>query len=871
MESARTQCATIRRLPNITMRLAPKESGGTIVVGFYVTFKEIQSFDVNFLIFAVTLKNNHKLETLRKLRILHSEQTPLREYLLMRFRLAIIIILFLFAGCATFKELKPIPPIQPGERGYIELRNDREKFQLKQGSKYFIKFPRPLDAYFYLILQTNAKHAMHNYCTAAFNDGKPPILPMTDEAADVDSVSVFAVDTSNAFTYWVIDSVWQNISLNMRYRYVPQWRYTVENKYDLYRRILAENKCDRRPYETMGPQFDFAAFDPASEQQKLRTKIRALSDMNRELLKLEQLFPSNIATSRDTMYLRYVGLRDDTKDELKFQTDYDAILSVLRAENETKGDFVAFIKRAREFEDVLAQKDRFRAPILEHIKSYCLQRLEEAMPLYDSQLRKKSDISAIELKPPIADVGKLYVACGQKLPPELMELNEYVDEFNSLAEGVQNAEDALNSANSAVQKKTPWPENSFYPGLNAKLDGAKVQIPENKLDSYGRYKDLKITSTLGERARDVAQRITQREVQFQRAADIVQRINAIRPQKDYKGIIQILRTNRDLSFVLAHYSDVDALLLKSQTEKIRARLDARDWSGTEDGLANLLNDRDYLNFAQISMKKMQAIQSIESDLFEQVRNITYARADSFAQKNERTIDNVPALYADSALLPVYTLTFSSESPEKAAQKRRTIDSYLNELKTIRFPEASIRIIYRELIQAPREHGVEKARAILAHAKFYKGKDKSVRNSIDECDPNIAKTLAKPKDYRRVFVIPVNETAKASNEYLFRVNVKIPSDAKFPVYDINIKVPSVIAESAGKKQWFTKILLNKKVVKTEGHMRITAPMADNNYEAQITPVQVSKDRDNIIEIQFNYPTFQLFEVSFMAQVPLIRKD
>jgi hypothetical protein len=789
----------------------------------------------------------------------------------MRIRSTIPFILFLFAGCATFKELKPIPPIHPGERGYIELRNDRENFQLKQGKKYFIKFPKPLDAHFDLILATNAKRAMHNYCTTAFDDGKPPILPMVDEAADQDSVSVYAVDTLHPYTYWVIDSLWQNISLNVRYRYVPQWRYAVENKYDLYRRILAGNKCSRLAYETMGPEFDFAAFDPAAEQRKLRTTIKALSDMNGELLALERLFPSNIAASRDTMYLRYVGLRDDTKDELEFQTNYDAVLSVLRAENETKGDFVAFINRAREFEDLLAQKDRFRTPVLDHVRSVCLKRLDEALPLYDAYLRKKSDISRIELAPPLADVEKLYVACGQQLPLELVELKEYVSDFNALADGVQNAEDADGAVNSAVQKKVQWPENSYYTGLIAKLDKAKADIPENKLDRYARFSNLKATSALSEHSRDIAQRITQRQVQFQRAADIVRSINAIRPQKDYKGIIRILRENRVLPFVLANYSDVDALLLKTQTEKIRARLDAQDWSGTEDGLSALQNDRDYLNPAQISMKKTQAIQSLESDLYERVKTLTYARADSFAQKHETTIDNVPALYADSAFLPVYTLTFSSESPEKVAQKRRIIDAYLNELKTVRFPETAIRIIYRELIQAPRDHGVEKARAILAHAKFYRGKDRAVRNSIDECDPLIAKTLTKPKDYRRIFVIPVNETPKASNEYLFRVNVKIPSGAKFPVYDINIKVPSVIAENAGKKQWFTKILLNKKVVKTEGHMRITAPTADNNYEAQITPVQVSKDRDNIIEVQFDYPTFQLFEVSVMAQVPLIRKD
>jgi hypothetical protein len=196
---------------------------------------------------------------------------------------------------------------------------------------------------------------------------------------------------------------------------------------------------------------------------------------------------------------------------------------------------------------------------------------------------------------------------------------------------------------------------------------------------------------------------------------------------------------------------------------------------------------------------------------------------------------------------------------------------LNNVEFIQFPETAIKLIYKDLTRAPHDRGVEKARAILAHAKFYKGKDKSVRNIIDECDPMIAKTLSKPKEYRRLLVLPVNETASSLNEYVFRVNVKIPSEAQFPVFDVNFKVPPEIAEHAGAKQWFTEMTLNKKVVKTEGHMRVIAPSSDNDFEAQITPVQMSKARDNIIEIRFKYPAFQLFEVSVMAQVPLIRKN
>lgn len=789
----------------------------------------------------------------------------------MNLRPAIPFLLIFLCGCATFKELEPAPPLQPGERGFIELRNDKEDFLLKKDNKYFIKFPRPLDVHFYLALQTNAKRKVHNYMTSTFHDGEPPMLPITDDATDQDSLSVFPIDTSNAFYYWVIDTVYQDMSLNVHYRYVPQWRYIVENKYDLYRRILADNSFDRHTYETMGPQFDFATFSAAAEQQKLQAKNELLSTMNDELLKLEKVFPANIASSGDTMYRRYVGLRDDTKGELKFQSDYDAVLTILQREGGTKGDFYAFMGRAEEFEQVLAQKDRFRAPILEYLKSVYLHRLDEALPTYDGQLQKKNDISVVELKPSTADVEKLFVACGQQLPVELVEVRDYVNEFNALSRGVKNAEATYESMSSAMQQKMPWPENSYYPDMISKLEKAKSAMPENRLDRFDRYKDFGLTTLMTTAERNVASQIDQLEKQYRRAADIVQQISALRPQKDYRGIIQILRANRNLGFVLAQYSDIDALMLKSHADKLRERLEAGDWRAVESGLSDLLNDKDYLNLSQIAAKKLQTVQSFEVELYERIMNLSSERVDAFAKKNEANYSNVPALYADSAFLPVYTLTFSSESPGRVIEKRRKIEAYLNQVKTNRFPENSIRTIYKDLTQAPRDHGVEKARAILAHAKFYKGQDKSVRNTIDECDPTIAKTLLKPKEYRRVLVLPVNEAAQSSNEYLFRVNVKIPSEAKFPVFDINFKVPPSIAENAGKKQWFTEMLLNKKVVKTEGHMRITAPTGDNNYETQITPVQVTKDRDNIIEIRFNYPAFQLFEVSVMAQVPLIRKN
>ena len=789
----------------------------------------------------------------------------------MKIRFSVLSILFLLAGCATFKELEPVPPVQPGERGFIELQKDKENFVLKRDNQYFIRFPRPLDMHFYLVLQTRAKWGIHNYLTATFHDGEPPIIPIADEAANQDSIIVFAVDTTQPTYYWVIDTVLQDVQLALKYRYVPQWRYTVETKYDLFRSVLANSTFDKHAYETMGPQFDFATFNAGGEQQKLRQNNKMLTGMNDELMNLEKVFPANIASSNDTMYARYVGLRDDTKKELAFQSDYDQILTILQREAETKGDFAAFMGRATEFEKVLEQKDRFRAPILEYLKSVYLHRLSEALPYYDAQLQKRDDLSSIDLNPAFADVEKLYAACGQPVNPELKEMNDYVTAFNGLAQKVKNAENVYEKAYSAMARKTPWPSDSYYPDIITSLDNAKFESRENSIGKFERYEELKITGLLDKGASSVMERMDQLELRYRKAADVVRQINALKPQKDYRGVVHILRNNRDLDFVVAQYPDVDDLLLKSQADKIQGRLDVGDWRATEKGLSDLHTDKDYLNLPRIASKKLQTVQSLENSLYETVKRISTERADAFEKKNETTIENVPVLYQDSAFLPVYALTFSSESPGKVVQRRKAIEDYLNTVKLIQFPENSIKLIYKDLTRAPRDRGVDKARAILAHGKFYKGKDKNVRSIVDECDPMIAKTLTKPKDYRRIFVLPINETPASSNEYVFRVNVKIPSEAQFPVFDVNIKVPPEIAQRAGEKQWFTQMTLNRKVVKTEGHMRITAPSSGNDYEAQITPVQMSKDRDNIIEIRFKYPAFQLYEVSVMAQVPLIRKN
>ncbi|MEW6041544.1 MAG: hypothetical protein AB1633_08490, partial [Elusimicrobiota bacterium] len=71
--------------------------------------------------------------------------------------------------------------------------------------------------------------------------------------------------------------------------------------------------------------------------------------------------------------------------------------------------------------------------------------------------------------------------------------------------------------------------------------------------------------------------------------------------------------------------------------------------------------------------------------------------------------------------------------------------------------------------------------------------------------------------------------------------------------------------------YEKIMMNKKILKTEGRFSIAAPTASNNYECQITPVRMIKDENNFLDVYFNHNSFKVFSVSVMVQKPIIKKN
>jgi hypothetical protein len=307
-----------------------------------------------------------------------------------------------------------------------------------------------------------------------------------------------------------------------------------------------------------------------------------------------------------------------------------------------------------------------------------------------------------------------------------------------------------------------------------------------------------------------------------------------------------------------------------QTRSIAAALSASAWGSAESKLSDLFKDKEFVNPDAVSEKKTQSVKHFEAELFQKVDGASRAAAETFIKANELTVINVAGLYKDSAFIPVYKLQFSTAGQKDLQQKQKHIEGYLTGLKNVVFPETAIKALYRELTKNILDQGVEKARAIADHGRLYKGSDKQVRNLISECDYSVPKIFTKPSEYRKFFVLPVTSSKKGTNDYILRLELEIPSDAEFPIFDINVTVPREFAQNP-ERPWFQEISINKKPIKNEGRFHITAPTSSNNYESQITPIQIEKGGNNIFEIKLKYAGFRVFEVSVMAQKPIIRKN
>jgi hypothetical protein len=345
----------------------------------------------------------------------------------------------------------------------------------------------------------------------------------------------------------------------------------------------------------------------------------------------------------------------------------------------------------------------------------------------------------------------------------------------------------------------------------------------------------------------------------------------LKNQGRYNDILRILKQNPDLTFLRAQYSDLDQLSLTQQKMAINESLRNRRWSEAEFRIRDLHLDSNFLNMKDIRPIKDKLVRSYEDTLLARVEAVSIQNASQHIDAYKDAFENIDALYADSIFNPVHKITFTSGSQSELAQRNQVLENRMSFLKHEKFPETAIQSLYRSFSQAIHDNGVAKARAIVTHSKYYKGQDRKIKNLIAECDPTASKWITKPKQYRKIYALPITTNLNGNNEYMVKLNIQIKSEAKFPVYDVNVKLPREIARHASQKQWYDQITFNKKLLKNEGRFTISSPTEENDYEAQITPLQVNKTGDNVLEIRFKYNSFKVFEVSIMAQKPIIKKN
>ena len=414
------------------------------------------------------------------------------------------------------------------------------------------------------------------------------------------------------------------------------------------------------------------------------------------------------------------------------------------------------------------------------------------------------------------------------------------------------------------------PPDEFFNEAVKKASLVQSRLPQPIDETYGKYSSYQCATSLNTEINGFTETMNNSLAQYKEAEALVPQLNTYKVQKDYSTMLALLKQNTHLDFLIEKYKPLDKMSVEEQTARVEESLDNRNWPLCEENLRKLHEDINFLNPAEIYPLKSALVNELEDSLYTRIDRSSRARINKFLEDNIGTLENVDSLYSDSVFLPVYDVTFSSGSRKELLQKKADLIDHLARMKDNEFPAKAVKLLYDQFTSKPNDNGVLKARAIVTHGKYYKGDDKKTKQRIAECDPYSSKWIVKPKDYRRVFALPVTSN-KGKNKYVVRMMVDIPTEANFPVYDVNIKLSKEIASNAATEQWYETISLNKKQLKNEGRFTISAPSASNDYECQITPVQMNKGKGNVLEITFFHNSFKVHALSVMVQKPIIKKN
>jgi hypothetical protein len=796
----------------------------------------------------------------------------------MKFRYLVFSAALLFAGCSAYKQLQPKPALSPAEAGYIELKNGKNDFVLKKEKRYFIQFPSPQEDNFYLILDVPSKKQFNSIFTAKLIENKKYEGSVADESS-ADTLSVFPIMKNGTGYYLLIDKIPQELKFSINYRYTPQWRYKFETKHSEFLDILAKNRVDRAAYNSIGGGSHLEGINYFHVSDTIKSHTGELEGLLKELLAIEDIFPSSIVNSSDKAYENYKSLKNDLEEELRFQNSYSLVLNFFGKEAASRGNPAELVKSVDAFIDFFQKKDTYPSTIFSEAQSVIGKRLGEIAPFYDQRLTGKEDSRPLDpevyMLGPLYRIENLYELAGIAVSPEYKALTRFTKDFDARSALLYSSKDSLSSIENSIKKFEKMPDNDFFPPIskNATIIKSSFQrIPEG---SSGKYQDYRCESLLKQDIAVFSSKLDSSITMYQQAEALVPQLNVYKDQKAYSAMLGTLKQNQHLTFLLDKYRALDKMSVEQQGSDIENALNLQRWNSAEDLLRKLHDDINFLNPPQIMPLKKDVVEELEDSLYTKIDIVSRARINKFLESNLGQLENVDSLYRDSVFLPVYNVTFSSGSRAELTARKENLVNDLKRMRADEFPAKAIKLLFDEFTRNPNENGVLKARAIVTHGKYYEGDkngpDKKIQQRIFECDPNAAKWIVKPKEYRRVFAIPVTNSKKGKNKYLVRFIIDIETEANFPVYDINVKLPKEIAENAASEQWYEKISLNKKELKNEGRFSISAPSASNDYECQISPVQMNKGKGNVLEISFSHPSFKVHSLSVMVQKPIIKKN
>lgn len=787
----------------------------------------------------------------------------------MKRSLLLITAISLLSGCATYKLLEPKPEISPAERGYIEIKDEAKDFELSKDKKYFIKFPKAEKEDFYLVLKTKQKSKLRTYLTRAFDDGKGTIIKIGDEAPKSDSLFAFKLDSTVPLFYWVIDSVIQDLVFKVNYRFIPSWRYQFESKYQSYTASLKTNSADQSRLKNLGNGFSFDGFNFNAEINQMTAKQNALKAIQIELSDVQKIIPSEFQVDSDEAFRNYNSLKEAIEKEIKYQDDYLLVLNIFRTESESKKDIGKFVAKVSDYNLFFSQKGRYPSAVFSYAQSVFGKRLPEVSAYYDSQIRQKPDVSFIKL--PTDEMDKLFENCGISKSDDFNATLAFIRAYNQNFTLLDNAKSGTKEIQAFIKSSAPWPSDSFYEDIIKRMKQLRFSLPKTN-SNYGKYRSVPAVAALNKEIETTQKSTKEWEAVYLDCDILVKRINELKQdQGSYHDMIVMLRKNSDLDFLLAQYPDIDLLSINQQKQNISDALAKQDWEAATDQLRNFFNDTEFLKLSTVNTTKYQSVKSLEEELYKSVETTSVQNATRFSEENKLNTENIVSLYENNALYPVYDLSFFSGNETEFRKKKNALTEKMRSIREEQFPALAIESLYKLFTADISDKGVERAHAIADHGRQYKGKDKKIINLAVEADPLLPKWITKATSYRKIYVVPVKRNRSDNNEYTFKINIQIETEAAFPVFDINIKLPQEIAKSAGSQKWYESMTLNKKPLKNEGRFSISAPTAKNDYECQITPIQMKQQSDNILEVTFTYPSYKVFEISVMGQKPIIKKN